>query len=155
MTINPFGQRLLARQYDFWGNLTDKECGKCGAVRPIKLFCKSKASADGLAGWCTACVVLGNKRISHERQRGLHLKRKYDMSPQDWEDLFNKQGRCCAACGLKEPGAVNWQTDHIHGTKIVRGIICRGCNNAIGHLKDSPERAEQLAAYLRNYNATT
>jgi hypothetical protein len=29
--------------------------------------------------------------------------------------------------------------------------LCSRCNSAAGMLKDSPERAEQLAAYLRSH----
>jgi hypothetical protein len=74
----------------------------------------------------------------------------YDMTTQEWESLFESQGRCCAICGATEPGTKHgWQTDHDHITNCVRGILCLGCNCALGNIKDDPERAEKLAAYLR------
>lgn len=34
-------------------------------------------------------------------------------------------------------------------TKKFRGILCCGCNSAIGHTQESPERLEAVAEYLR------
>lgn len=143
-------QRVLMRQYDFWGTLTDKECGKCDAVLPVVLFSNAFDNSDGLANWCTPCKVRYNKNTCRFTKRSHNLKQKYDMTPDAWEKLFEEQGRCCAACGSTESGSVRgWATDHEHGTKRVRGILCQGCNVAIGNLNDDPERAIKLAAYLR------
>ena len=82
--------------------------------------------------------------------RKADLKRYYDITPEGWDAMFKAQGYCCACCGSTEPGRKtgHWSTDHIHGTKIVRGILCNGCNTAAGHLKDEPERCRLLAKYL-------
>lgn len=40
--------------------------------------------------------------------------------------------------------------DHCHKTKNVRGLLCQACNMAIGLLKDNPETAVKIAAYLKN-----
>jgi hypothetical protein len=39
-------------------------------------------------------------------------------------------------------------TDHIHGTVIVRGILCDGCNKMIGFAKENPEILRAGANYL-------
>jgi hypothetical protein len=42
--------------------------------------------------------------------------------------------------------------DHKHGKPPVpRALLCPGCNSALGLLKDSPERCEAAAAYLRKF----
>ena len=57
------------------------------------------------------------------------LKVKYGLTQQQWDALFESQGRKCAICGVAEPnGHGRWCTDHIHGTRIVRGILCHRCN---------------------------
>lgn len=38
--------------------------------------------------------------------------------------------------------------DHIHGTKIVRGVLCDKCNKAIGLLGDTKEGVERALAYF-------
>lgn len=56
----------------------------------------------------------------------------------------------CDSCGTNDPGGRHeWCLDHDEVRKIFRGIICCGCNSAIGHLHDSPEKLEKAAQYLR------
>lgn len=82
--------------------------------------------------------------------RRADLKRYYDITPEEWDAMFEAQGRLCAVCGSPYPGRKNgqWSTDHCHVTKVVRGILCNGCNLALGHVKDDPDRLRMLATYL-------
>lgn len=38
--------------------------------------------------------------------------------------------------------------DHDHATGLVRGRLCTGCNTAIGHAKERPERLSGMISYL-------
>ena len=78
------------------------------------------------------------------------LKRYYGMTLEDWEALFNSQGRCCAVCRSSHSGRKTgqWCTDHDHVSEKVRGILCNGCNAALGHTKDDPLRLRLLAEYV-------
>lgn len=40
--------------------------------------------------------------------------------------------------------------DHNHATGAARGILCRNCNLAIGHMHDNPEKLRAAALYLEN-----
>src|SRR5205823_5385098 len=63
-------------------------------------------------------------------------------------EMVSKPESMCECCGvtrLSEPLFV----DHSQKTGKVRGILCHGCNTAIGLLNDSPEKADAAAAYLR------
>ena len=55
----------------------------------------------------------------------------------------------CQCCGSPRPRAINWRLDHDDKNKIFRGIICNGCNSAIGHAEDDPEKLELMAKYIR------
>jgi len=79
-------------------------------------------------------------------------------TPESFENAKNEQCGRCAICGdVPEPmnnkvseGLV---ADHKHGeVPIPRALLCPGCNAAIGLLKDSPERCESAATYLRKYS---
>ena len=145
--------RDSTRTYDLFGNVVGKFCKRCGRWLPVSEFNTRTALKEGLSRWCRDCHSGRNKEIYIPQTREQTLHRYYELTLEEWESLFEQQGRKCAACRTTDSGSVKgWATDHIHGTKIVRGILCLGCNVAIGHLKDSPERAEQLAAYLRNHN---
>lgn len=59
-------------------------------------------------------------------------------------------------CGNNDPGNKyqGWHTDHIHGTKIVRGILCHHCNLMLGNAKDDPQRLLAGVAYLAKHQET-
>jgi len=44
---------------------------------------------------------------------------------------------------------VGWVVDHNHETGDVRGVLCSTCNLILGLVKDSPERLEMLALYVK------
>ena len=75
----------------------------------------------------------------------------YGITREQFLELAKKNNNRCAACGAyagKEPHALN--VDHNHETNEIRGLLCEGCNTALGWIDDSPKRAEYLAEYLRN-----
>lgn len=82
------------------------------------------------------------------------LKRKYNLTPEQWDARFEAQGCRCACCGTDKPGMRSgWSTDHDHGTGRVRGIVCYRCNRTLGFLGDNAEgvraSAAQFECYLR------
>lgn len=59
------------------------------------------------------------------------------------------QNGCCAACKTDQPGnRYGWVIDHCHATGKVRGLLCHGCNLALGNVKDNPETLRCLITYL-------
>lgn len=90
-----------------------------------------------------------NKEAQNALRVANNRLRKYGITKEQWDELFRAQGECCAGCRSPEPGRKDWATDHCHTTGRVRGILCDGCNLALGHVKDDPDRLEALARYLR------
>jgi Recombination endonuclease VII len=80
------------------------------------------------------------------------LKRYYGLTPEEWEVMFEQQGRKCAVCGAAEPGRKNgqWCTDHCHikGRGHARGIVCNSCNLILGQANDSARRLQLAIRYL-------
>ena len=83
----------------------------------------------------------GKKKVSDRKS---HLKRKYGLTLEEFDELLASQGGGCAICG--KPDADN--VDHDHATGRVRGILCWNCNIAIGQLEDDSDRARAVAEYL-------
>lgn len=114
----------------------------CSSVRRSQLKTRF---IDGLSN------TTERKKVFARRNK---LRVKYNMTIEDWEILFNAQGRCCAniACRSKEPKDIRgyWHTDHDHTTKQVRGILCRKCNLALGHVNDSTKLLRGLIEYIEN-----
>lgn len=89
--------------------------------------------------------------------RDFHLQKKYGLTANEWDLLFQSQGRRCAACGTDKPGSPNgWHTDHAGPLPCtrerVRGILCIHCNHAIGRGTDVElERELRRVAYLEKF----
>lgn len=63
------------------------------------------------------------------------LKGKYNMTPQEYEDMVLKQDGKCAIC--QEIPERKLHVDHNHSTREVRGLLCTRCNTAIGLLREN------------------
>jgi len=80
----------------------------------------------------------------------------YGLTTEDYESMLAAQGGVCAACGHLETErdsrngqAKLFVVDHDHQSGAVRGLLCAGCNKAVGFANDDPDRLEKIAAYLR------
>jgi hypothetical protein len=87
-----------------------------------------------------------------EREYWREVKRNYGLTKDQWLDLFDGQGRCCAICRCTVPGTRRrWHTDHDHATKVVRGILCHHCNNMLGRARDNIETLASGIRYLQRF----
>jgi len=151
--------------------VTTKRCTKCGEDKPISEFYKRSASKDGLQNHCKPC---SNERIARKRVnnreymrsymkskagkaavRKHRLKKNYNLTPVEFQELLIAQNFCCASCGTTEPkGSSNqWHVDHCHDTGKVRGLLCILCNIGIGCLGDNLQGVRNALLYLeKHYN---
>lgn len=65
-----------------------------------------------------------------------------------YDELVKEQNYVCAVCDGVNSGNRQLAIDHDHETGEVRGLLCLGCNLALGHVNDSPVVLLQLASYL-------
>jgi hypothetical protein len=82
--------------------------------------------------------------------REYSLKRKFNLSPEEYNDLLEKQGGVCAICKQNCTRAL--AVDHNHTTGKVRGLLCNNCNRGIGHLRDSIDLLKSATSYLEYYD---
>lgn len=75
------------------------------------------------------------------------IKNGYMVSPPKCEaGMLESQGSVCAICGCLPPLCV----DHNHVTGVVRGLLCRNCNLALGGFKDNPDSLRKAITYLES-----
>jgi hypothetical protein len=92
------------------------------------------------------------RRAGRQRStRDSWLRKFYGITIGQWEVMFAEQQGRCASCG--DDLGPRAHTDHCHRTGVVRGILCKPCNQAAGLLLDSPDRARKLATYLERVAA--
>lgn len=76
-------------------------------------------------------------------------RRRYNITEADYAKMLAAQGGRCRVCNGppdKDTGLLH--VDHDHTTGEVRSLLCRGCNTALGNIRDDPQRAARLSEYL-------
>jgi hypothetical protein len=85
------------------------------------------------------------------------LKRQYNTTPEEVQQMFDNQEGLCAICSqpmclCAGVNNVRCKTraciDHDHEKMIIRGLLHPHCNAGIGHFKDSPTLLRNAAVYL-------
>lgn len=81
--------------------------------------------------------------------RELHIKIKYNLSIEKYNEMLSEQNNKCAICSY-EFGQKSGDTyvDHCHTTKKVRGLLCQHCNSGLGYFKDSNNNLKNAINYL-------
>lgn len=152
-------------------------CVKCGAVLPLSSFGTLSKDTHGLQKKCKSCINSLNRsyyaesakdpdwmekhrveklsnyhrtprQVRADRQRRYSWKRLYGMTPEDFQKRLKDQNNVCALC--QEPFTETPHVDHDHQTGAVRGLLHNSCNRALGLMKDSPEKLDLAARYLRS-----
>ena len=100
------------------------------------------------------CMTLRRKYARRRGRADLRRKEKYGITPEEYLEMVAAQDGRCKICQNADKLVV----DHCHKTGRVRGLLCHGCNVALGFLRDDPERAVRAGSYLSrfaNSNSTT
>ena len=150
-------------------SIKESECGECGQLT-TEFSATTLIEVSGtvqIGGTprtvCGACNnKLKGKRKQQERNRKrikkkiddpegyrfMRLREKYEITKEDFHRI--KDQRTCEICG-GDNGGRTLMLDHCHATGQIRGMLCRGCNHALGHFKDSIELMNAADLYLEAY----
>ena len=85
-----------------------------------------------------------------ERVRAYAIRRKFGITAAEYDAMLAAQGGHCAICPATEPGGRDrfFHIDHDHKTGKVRGLLCHGCNAALGFMRDDHTRTSAATEYL-------
>jgi hypothetical protein len=84
--------------------------------------------------------------------RRSYLRRKFGISPEEYDVLRAAQGGVCAICGAAGRTDTSLHVDHDHRSGRIRKLLCFSCNAAIGHLRDDRKRLHRVIAYLDDHD---
>jgi hypothetical protein len=91
-----------------------------------------------------------NKERYKVWQRNWHIKKKYGITREQFDDMLRRQGFACAICGSGHTGSKNdWHIDHCHATGKIRGLLCNGCNTGLGGFRDNAKIMKSAIKYLK------
>lgn len=133
-----------------------KKCKNCGEDKPNEEYYKRVASKDGLAFNCKSCsdetAREWNNRNTDKRfetRRKSHLRRKFDISLEQYSELLKKQNNCCAVCE-RHVSEFNKElaVDHNHQTGEIRGLLCTNCNYRLVAKHTNGELLRKIADYV-------
>jgi hypothetical protein len=145
-----------------------KYCPVCEKDLPVCEFYEAKNTKTGLERRCKDCKMKAglaarnkrfgdNPKLGYDYHRRADLKKKYGLTIEDYEQMFESQNSLCAICGLPEWTMANSGTrvrrlavDHEEkdGKVFIRGLLCAQCNVGIGNLKHDITLLNKAIDYL-------
>lgn len=136
--LRPLARRINSLVRDDQGR---KMCRRCDRWVPEDEFHAQPRNRDGLDSACKLC----------------HNLYRYGLDALAYLDMLNRQGGGCAICGGQSIDGNSLHVDHDHSCcpakkrscgKCVRGLLCSGCNQALGLMRDRPDLLRKAADYL-------
>jgi len=125
---------------------THKYCNGCKKELPLEAFTKDHRNKDGRGAKCRPCYN-ASKVYSPERQRRYKLKHFYNLTPEQYDSILERQNGC-KICRKKFD---RYHVDHNHKTGEVRGLLCHSCNVAIGHFLEDIPTLQNAITYLSEH----
>lgn len=144
-----------------------KNCSKCKETKELSQFWSRKESNGRLKSHCKSCLSKSAKKYEVDRIRtydevkSYHLRKFWPGKSSKevlslYKNLTIKQNNLCAICGKVETVFDNKRkevrslaVDHCHRTGKVRGLLCMGCNQGLGNIKENFDTALNLARYIQ------
>lgn len=160
-----------------------KMCNRCKVDKSTVEFQRNKQTKDGLQDWCKPCIseyrkeyrrsnldkflVVEREYAAQRRKKNLplvqdihrrsHLKTTYNITLEQYEQMFTQQNYACKICLV--PFELQVQVsrtklpyvDHDHNTGVVRGLLCSTCNAMLGMAKDNPLLLQAAIEYLAQF----
>ena len=80
-------------------------------------------------------------RKNPDYQRHRNYKHLYGTTLDEYNQMLSDQGHVCAIC--KKSKRYNLCVDHDHTTKVIRGLLCHGCNRNLGFVDRHLEPIKQ------------
>ncbi len=128
----------------------EKFCNQCSTLKSVDEF--YRRGPQGLLSECKSCNH--NRCRTGQKYKSL---RQHGVTVDWYIATLTEQGGGCAICGkTEEENGKLLAVDHDHACcpgkfscgECVRGLLCHGCNVAIGHLQDSPRLLVNAMSYI-------
>mgnify|MGYP007071567809 CR=1 FL=1 len=135
----------------------EKTCTRCGGVKTRADFYRMRHLPNAIHSICKECEKTSQKvknktnpaRLKMINRRS-KLKRAFGITLEQYAEMLQAQGNCCAICKTKKPGGKDnvFHVDHCHLSGHIRGLLCHFCNVGLGHFKEEPKLLNKAMGYL-------
>jgi formate dehydrogenase maturation protein FdhE len=110
-----------------------KFCPDCGQSKPVSEFHARIKRKGVLQSQCKPCVGIRLRMATYALDR---------------DAVVSMMARPCDVCGTKPEDVRQIHIDHCHDSGAVRGVLCNGCNTALGLARSDPTILRALADYV-------
>lgn len=151
--------------------LLTKTCTKCKQNKPSNKFNTNNRNRSKLHSICKDCsrkynhnrykqnkskilklckkYCLDNKDKISLRTKSRALKRNFNITQEEYDEMLKQQDNTCAICNTdKCSTGRSFAVDHSHTTGKIRGLLCFNCNAGLGHYMDDPGLLIIAAEYI-------
>lgn len=98
------------------------------------------------------------RRARKAKNHGKYVQRQYGLGEHDYGYLYEAQNGTCAICERATGATRRLSVDHDHKCcngpvscgACVRGLLCRPCNDLLGHCRDDWRMLARAIRYLQN-----
>ena len=145
------------------------------AVKDTSLIYSRQMQRDAPEGrrWCSGCEQYRLLKFFRTRGDGTHYarckpchkaqlragtwRRRFGITPEQYEQVKDLQGGRCAICQAATGAAKALAVDHDHRhcpsgsgcPECIRGLLCSTCNKMLGFARDNPAVFRRASEYLR------
>lgn len=145
-----------------------KTCTKCKTLKSLDEFHNDRTRPGGKCYCCKKCeserakrfYIKNKEKINRKhreydrankdkirlQKRVSNLRRKYDLTIQEWNQICDSQQNICAICKKLAKLVV----DHCHKSGKVRGALCDKCNQALGLFYENTDSLMNAITYLES-----
>jgi transcription elongation factor Elf1 len=154
-------EKYSIRMKNFWCDPVVREAKTLAVMRPancpdcsesdVTKFYQDKKSRRTNAR-CKECQKIHNMKSWHLKspieKQASRVSAMYGITPDEYRAMHERQNGKCAICNREPTTKRLLHVDHCHKTNVVRGLLCHGCNTAIGAMKENIETLRSAIAYL-------
>lgn len=92
-----------------------------------------------------------NRNKSHTKllKKDINLKKNYNFTLHEYNELLKKQNGVCAIC--LQP-STRFHLDHNHTTGQVRAVLCNNCNVGLGYFKENITYLQAAITFVQERN---
>lgn len=123
--------------------LVDAGGMRATAVEKSPEFASGNKPTERVKAWRES-----NRDRRLKKLREIHLRNKFQLTPDEYDRILESQGGVCALCECEPTSGISLHVDHDHGTGEIRGLLCMRCNNALGLFREDADLLKCAARYL-------
>lgn len=129
-------------------DIEKKECHWCHQFKPLDEFYKNTRYTHGLQPYCKSCFSAYFKKRNTKEKNRIDFLRKYGLTPELYDKMYENQGGKCAICGNSE---LILAVDHDHKIDKVRKLLCNNCNAGLGSFKEDVNILLKAIGYINEF----